>query len=85
MTQHEINLLMRWRAIDYHNQIAEILGPPRDCPTLLKDPMNGPDPALTDHDAKCGECGLPLYRHLCEEDYAATAMAELHGAGKRDV
>jgi len=53
-------------AVIRHNQIANMLGVPTDCQTVLDTPMSGGDPHLVDIESKCAECGLPLYRHLCK-------------------
>ena len=59
----------RMALVKRHNQIAEALGIPRDCQTTLDEPMTDAqrEDSIGDSRERCGECGLPLYRHLVLE------------------
>ena len=46
-----------------HNEIARLLRPP-DCQTILDAPMTDAERRLDW--SRCGECGLPFYRHYCQ-------------------
>ena len=66
MNAQMIARCQRVALVERHNERARLLVQPRDCETVLDNPMTDQE-AMEDlkKGSRCGECGLPLYRHRC--------------------